>query len=195
MPVFKQAGTDSAHFYASTPVGTDNVSTYTFSVANAAQVGFAIQAWNGVATSTFATKASLNAGSEQHTVVYNPSADQYVIGFEDLPLASADNDYQDTIVQVNVTGCETGGTAPSCDPNVNLIQNGGFEAPVVTNAAKWDIIPSGTAGLSWIVNWFGGSTSFNSVSRPAIANCRDPGPGLEWLERDLDGHAVDRTRL
>jgi hypothetical protein len=52
----------------------------------------------------------------------------------------------------------------------NLVVNGGFEEPVVTNGARWDIYPSGTSGLGWTVEWFGGAGSYNGVTRPATAN-------------------------
>jgi hypothetical protein len=42
---------------------------------------------------------------------------------------------------------------PLCDPGLELIQNGGFEYPVVTHSAKWDIFPSGTPDLGWHVEW------------------------------------------
>jgi len=35
----------------------------------------------------------------------------------------------------------------------NLIQNGGFEAPVVTNGAGWYIYPDGYSGLEWDIKW------------------------------------------
>lgn len=56
-----------------------------------------------------------------------------------------------------------------CDPNINLIENGDFETPVVTNNAKWDIFPSGTTGLGWLVEWFGGSATFGQHNRPETA--------------------------
>jgi predicted ribosomally synthesized peptide with SipW-like signal peptide len=48
----------------------------------------------------------------------------------------------------------------------NLIQNGSFEVPEVTDPAQWEIFPSGTAGLVWTVEWNGGSASYNSRTRP-----------------------------
>ncbi len=47
-------------------------------------------------------------------------------------------------------------TATMCEANVNLIKNGGFEAPIVANG-DYDIVPSGTTGLEWLVEWVSGS--------------------------------------
>lgn len=49
---------------------------------------------------------------------------------------------------------------------MNLIGNGSFEIPEVTDPAKWEIFPSGTPGLIWTVEWNGGSASYNSRTRP-----------------------------
>jgi hypothetical protein len=57
---------------------------------------------------------------------------------------------------------------PICEIGVNLIENSGFETPVVTDGAKWDIFDSGTAGLGWLVNW--------------MASVTDPAPDIAKLE-------------
>jgi predicted ribosomally synthesized peptide with SipW-like signal peptide len=51
----------------------------------------------------------------------------------------------------------------------NLIKNGSFEVPEVTDPAKWQIFPSGSTGLEWTVEWNGGSASYNSRTRPEPA--------------------------
>jgi len=38
---------------------------------------------------------------------------------------------------------------PVCDPNTELIINGGFEHPVVTDEKKWSLFDWSTAGLGW----------------------------------------------
>ena len=57
-----------------------------------------------------------------------------------------------------------------CEPDVNLVKNPGFESPVVTNSANWDIFAEGTPDLKWNVSWHGGSDTYNSQSRPENAN-------------------------
>jgi len=56
------------------------------------------------------------------------------------------------------------------DLSTNLIKNGGFEVPEVTNAAKWEIFPNGYSGLEWAVDWESGqSTTYQSQTRPEAA--------------------------
>lgn len=79
----------------------------------------------------------------------------------------------------------------------NLVYNGSFENPVVTNSKKWDIYPDGTTGLGWKVEWNGGTTSFNNATRPTIANLElhrgvnswssDQGSQYAELDTDWDG--------
>jgi len=67
---------------------------------------------------------------------------------------------------------------PSCS-SVNLIQNGGFEMPEVTDPAGWQLFPTSSAGLSWTVNWQGGSSSYQGKTRPS--------PALQELQENIDG--------
>ena len=81
-----------------------------------------------------------------------------------------------------------------CTPGVNLLKNADFEMPVVTTAANWDIVPDGTVGLDWKVEWNGGSTPFETVERPEIANLElhkgvngwTPQSGSQYAELDAD---------
>ncbi len=50
------------------------------------------------------------------------------------------------------------------------VLNNDFETPVITHADKWDIFPSGTSGLGWNVEWFGGANTYNPTTRPVVAN-------------------------
>lgn len=58
-----------------------------------------------------------------------------------------------------------------CKENLgeNLIKNGSFEVPEVTDSAKWQIYPSGSAGLEWTVEWAGTQTTYQSRTRPEPA--------------------------
>lgn len=51
---------------------------------------------------------------------------------------------------------DSGNCLLSCNPEINLLTNGGFEEPVVTNSNKWDTFTSGTLGLGWLVEWISG---------------------------------------
>lgn len=54
-------------------------------------------------------------------------------------------------------------TPPPCGNE--LVANGGFENPHVTNNQQWDIFPSGTPNLDWSAKWVR-----TSGGQPAIAN-------------------------
>lgn len=167
--------------------------TASFSAANFNDIGFAIHVKDGDNLRVYATEASLNSGGEDHVIVYNPESNEYVLAFEDRPLPQADKDYNDMVVKVAITGCTD---APLCEPGVELLENGNFEFPVVTNSAKWDIFPSGTSGLGWVVEWFGGAATFNSQNRPLVANAELQKHSLngwnavggvgQWTELDSD---------
>jgi hypothetical protein len=53
---------------------------------------------------------------------------------------------------------------PVCEIGENLIENGSFEDPEVLNDT-WEVYPSGTSSLDWIVSWMG---SF--LGAPDVAN-------------------------
>lgn len=79
------------------------------------------------------------------------------------------------------------------DKSQNLIQNGDFEVPEVTNSAKWQIFPSGTPGLAWTVEWVGSTTEYNGLPRPDPAlveyheNIMGPAAhGDQYTELDSD---------
>ncbi len=52
----------------------------------------------------------------------------------------------------------------------NLVVNGDFEVPEVTNSANWDIFPNGTSDLGWQVEWLPGADSYGGDIRPSVAN-------------------------
>jgi len=82
----------------------------------------------------------------------------------------------------------------TCDPNLNLIFNGGFERPIVTNPSKWDIFPNGTPTLRWNIEWQSNQTSYKGVTRPDIALIElqrlpfdwIPAEGYQYAELDSD---------
>jgi hypothetical protein len=78
------------------------------------------------------------------------------------------------------------------DSTTNLVADGGFEDPVVANAAKWDIFPSPVNG--WQVDWRdAGPTSFGSQTRPETPNLElhrnvlgPASEGQQYAELDSD---------
>jgi hypothetical protein len=149
-------------------------------------VGFAIDSQSGTSHTRFATKSSLNALGEDHAVVFNPSANKYVLGFEDLPFSSSDKDYQDAVVEINVTGCQK--LATQCISGENLVKNGGFEFPKVDNSQGWDVFANGTIGLDWAVNWMPSVTGAPVLGNLEIQNnfLGVAKGGVQYAELDSD---------
>ena len=84
--------------------------------------------------------------------------------------------------------------AQDCDPAINLIQNGSFETPVVTDTHHWDIYDSGFPGLGWTVEWMNAHGPFNGFAQPDPAKLEiqagvDSWPaadGSQYAELDSD---------
>ena len=88
------------------------------------------------------------------------------------------------------------------DPNTNLVSNGGFELSVITSGTGWDIFPSGTLNLNWVVEWRNDippTFIYQSVvyNRPApalvefqngVAGVPYAGTQLAELDSDWNGH-------
>jgi len=84
------------------------------------------------------------------------------------------------------------------DPNTNLVSNGGFEQPVIQSQAGWDIFPSGTPGLNWVVEWRNDiPAQWGGWNRPApalvefqngVAGAPYAGAQLAELDSDWNGH-------
>jgi len=92
------------------------------------------------------------------------------------------------------SNCDNQCSTYTCDPSINLLNNGSFENPVVGTDANWDIFSSGTSLLEWLVDWVNGSPSYNDVNRPEIANLElhkgvngwTPSEGSQYAELDTD---------
>jgi len=90
--------------------------------------------------------------------------------------------------------CMSAPVLAQCEAGVELLQNGSFENPVVTASQKWNIFPSGTIGLEWIVDWFGNAPTYNSSDLPDTANLELhkgvngwlASDGLQYAELDTD---------
>jgi hypothetical protein len=88
------------------------------------------------------------------------------------------------------------GSAAADATSTNLVVNGSFETPVVTDPSGWDIFPSGTPGLGWDVFWGpNDATTYNGQTRPEPANLElqqnghlgyQAADGNQWAELDTD---------
>jgi len=176
VPLWKSS---AAHSALAPVLASSTPFVFSIPTAGVTSIGFAIDSQNGSTHNLFATNPSLNTLNEDHVVVFNPSTNKYVLGFEDLlftPVGNSDKDYQDVVVEINVTGCQQ--LATECVAGVNLVKNGGFEAPVVTKAQGWDVFANGTIGLDWIVHWMPSVTG-----APVLGNIEIQNNILGWFAK------------
>jgi len=82
----------------------------------------------------------------------------------------------------------------TCEPEVNLIANGGFETPAVVHQAGWNIFAEGTAGLAWLIDWVnpnGDATDPASLELHGGVNGWLPSEGSQYAELDGDYEGPD----
>ncbi len=74
---------------------------------------------------------------------------------------------------------------PLCDANLELIQNGGFEAPALSNPS-WSIVPDSNPLLKWLVSWVipQGNGTLGLEIQNHVAG--DPAVGDQHAELDGD---------
>jgi len=118
VPVFK---TTNIAGYESTPLAS--AGPFTVNTGEATTIGFAIKVFNGTESAgNFATENSLNTGSADQVLVYNPSSNTFVLAFEDI--IGGDNDFNDLVVEVELN-CEEleepTNTAPLADAGPDQI--------------------------------------------------------------------------
>ncbi|HMQ01875.1 MAG TPA: hypothetical protein PKD79_02270 [Candidatus Doudnabacteria bacterium] len=90
--------------------------------------------------------------------------------------------------------CERDPKAEGCGPTpepcgTELVKNGGFESPSIVHAAGWNIVPSGTAGLEWEVEWVapnGSAPATANAELHAGVNGWLPQAGSQYTELDSD---------
>lgn len=98
VPVFKN-GVNTDHSSAPTlSVGQ----TANFDLPANSEIAFAINTGSG---KYYSTKIANNQDATDHAVVYEIDNNVFLIAFEDLPSAEADNDFNDLIVKVTVNNC------------------------------------------------------------------------------------------
>ncbi len=76
-----------------------------------------------------------------------------------------------------------------CEVDDNLVVNGGFETPVVTNGSGWDIYNDGTSGLGWDVAWRSGLVGTPTIPKLELhrgVNGWVPEEGSQYAELDTD---------
>ncbi len=77
-----------------------------------------------------------------------------------------------------------GPSEPSCELSGNLLTNGGFETPTITNEDGWDVFDSVINGLSWMVRWINPSEDAPEVAKLELQNGRAASEGTQYAELD-----------
>lgn len=114
-------------------------------------------------------------------VIFNTNADGHII------LNNSNAGKHRTIVVLNIF--EEKQNEDRCDADVNLLTNGGFEAPVVTAGQGWDVYDSGTPTLGWNVAWngaFGGAPATAKLELHRGVNAWAHDEGQQHAELDAD---------
>lgn len=125
-----------------------------------------------------------NWAQENGTPESNPAGLMYklTVGCEDEP--EDDGDTCDTEEGVQLNGCEDGDEEEGvCVPG-NLITNGGFEMPDVTNGSGWQLFSDGTPDLDWNVSWIA-----PDGNAPETANLELHGGVNGWLAHEGSQYA------
>lgn len=104
--------------------------------------------------------------------------------------SDADGFDLDAVEAVQQVCDEPGEEAPICDPETNLIENGGFESPVVNYDPLWDIIPDSDALLKWLVAWTNPQDSGTLGLEIQRGVAGDAHSGMQHAELDGDHPVV-----
>jgi hypothetical protein len=121
----------------------------------------------------FGTYEITEVDYENYVPTYSEScAEMAVTGEGEAPICYVTNTYDAPLV---------------CTPGENLLANGGFESPVVTNPGLWDTF---TAGIDWVVDLVNPSTNTPSLEIQAGVFGWLPSEGSQYAE--LDGTEPNR---
>lgn len=83
---------------------------------------------------------------------------------------------------------------PVCEEEEELLENGGFEAPIVETAKKWDVFADGTPGLEWTVVWRDDvPATYQSNNRPEDALLEVHRGVNGWLSYEGEQHVEMST--
>src|SRR3989344_1946647 len=91
----------------------------------------------------FLTLAEESAGSGSNENTASNTTDS-----SDGSGATGDEDDRSLVLNTNPSGA-------ICDPNIELLKNGGFEDVVVTDAKKWTLFDWNTPNLAWLPSFYG----------------------------------------
>lgn len=130
-----------------------------------------------------------NWADEAGTPESNPAGLMYklTVDCEDEPEDNGDT--CDTEEGIQLNGCEDEDEEEGvCIPG-NLISNGGFESPDVTNASGWQLYANGDVNLDWAVSWVnpdGNEPEDANLELHGGVNGWLPYEGSQYAELDTD---------
>lgn len=81
---------------------------------------------------------------------------------------------------------------------LDLVLNGDFEAPEVTNNAQWDIFPSGSAGMGWSAEWVNptpGEDPAKMELHEGVLGADHSASGDQYTELDSDFGGPDNNTV
>jgi len=80
---------------------------------------------------------------------------------------------------------------PTCNQGVNLIENGSFENPVISQDADgWDVFDSVINGLAWIVSWLNPTAESPDVAKLELQNGFTASEGVQYAELDANFSSI-----
>jgi uncharacterized repeat protein (TIGR01451 family) len=106
-------------------------------------IGFAINTSPSDAGKRF-SETALNTDSSNHTMVYNPLANVFALGFEDLLNPHWDRDYNDIVVKISDVVCNTGEVIVTDPALVKTLDNGN---PAPGAQVVYTLVVSNTASI------------------------------------------------
>ena len=182
-----------ANWYVSTSSDSSvtckpNSATYYISQNQPVQISFYATSPNPYNPENFVTKAKWYSNNyvSTKTVSLEVTASQAVCGNGKIESPETCDDGN----TVSGDGCSSAcqvEQGSACNPNQELIVNGGFEAPQVSSGS-WNLFPSGTANLGWSVEWMPGvPETYDSRTKPSTA--------LLELENGVVGPAAQGSQL
>jgi|GEM_PF-3590870 len=154
----------------------------------------------------FLTKVSNEGEGDNENNAFvgpNDTSDTWIVYFE-VPaiFGNVAQDHTGGVVTTNGEyGCDISVNIDIdeiCDPNKELVINGGFELPEVSHSKKWNIYNSSEVS-GWEIAWNSAEPSYKGTPRPADAylelqrgvNSWLPNEGYQWAELDADWDGPD----
>jgi len=108
-----------------------------------------------------------------------------------LAAEAANTEATDTAYVSEVTDNET---TLECVSGVNLLGNGSFESPIITNEYGWDVFDSLVGGLAWMVDWVTPSAEAPTIPKLELqGGYYSASNGVQYAELDSNWSTAPGT--